>query len=297
MIVVFGSLNADFFLNINHFPEPGETILTPKTVVKAGGKGGNQAAAAGKVGAVVKMVGAVGIDTISDVPLNALKMATVDVTPVVKSNNSTGMAMIMVDVTGENSIVVASGANLDLKAEHVPQNFYSKENVFVFQMETEKQETFKVINKAKLSGAKVVLNVAPANEVPINILKNVDYLILNEIEAKTVYQSEKSSDEIAVQLAKMIEGVCIITLGKQGVVFADKEKLYHQKALQIKPVDTTGAGDTFVGIFSAMIDRGFPLEKAVQYASVGASLACLKNGAQEGMPNLSQIEKMIENID
>lgn len=292
MIVVFGSLNADFFLNINHFPEPGETILTPKTVVKAGGKGGNQAAAAGKVGAVVKMVGAVGIDTISDVPLNALKMATVDVTPVVKSNNSTGMAMIMVDVTGENSIVVASGANLDLKAEHVPQNFYSKENVFVFQMETEKQETFKVINKAKLSGAKVVLNVAPANEVPINILKNVDYLILNEIEAKTVAQNDCEPKEIALQLAKTTGGVCVITLGKKGVVYAEKGNVYHQDAIEIKPIDTTGAGDTFVGIFSAMIDKKFPLEKAVKYASIGASLACLKTGAQEGMPNLKQIEEM-----
>lgn len=293
MIVVYGSLNADFFLKISHFPEPGETILTPNTDVKAGGKGGNQAVAAGKVGAVVKMIGAVGGDTVSNVPLNALKTANVDVSHVVKTSNSTGLAMIMVDETGENSIVVASGANLDLKSEHIPEELFSDKNVFIFQMETNKEETFKAIEKAKLVGAKVVLNVAPASKVTMDVLKKVDYLILNEIEARTVSQCDKNTDDIALQLSKVTGGVCIITLGKKGVIFAEKGKVYHQKAMLIKPVDTTGAGDTFVGIFSAMIDKNFSLEKAVKYASVGASLACLKSGAQEGMPNLNQIEEAL----
>lgn len=301
MILVFGSLNADFFLSVRTFPAPGETVLTPGALVKAGGKGANQAAAAAKAGGLVKMVGAVGTDEVAKVPVTALRALGVDCSGMQVSELATGMAMIMVDERGENSIVVASGANTAVSAQAVAQTVLNEDTILVMQMEVPPAENFKLLRRAKAAGVRTVLNVAPARPIPEADLKLADYLILNEIEADAVYNSlfEKTFlgvEEKAAAIAEKTGGVCLITLGADGVVGAERGKMFKVSALPVKPVDTTGAGDAFVGIFAAMLDNGLDTRQAARYAAAGAGLACLKIGAQEALPTLKEIEARVEEI-
>ena len=301
MILVFGSLNADFFLSVRTFPAPGETVLTPGALVKAGGKGANQAAAAAKAGGLVKMVGAVGTDEVAKVPVTALRALGVDCSGMQVSELATGMAMIMVDERGENSIVVASGANTAVSAQAVAQTALNEDTILVMQMEVPPAENFKLLRRAKAAGVRTVLNVAPARPIPEADLKLADYLILNEIEADAVYNSlfEKTFlgvEEKAAAIAEKTGGVCLITLGADGVVGAERGKMFKVSALPVKPVDTSGAGDAFVGIFAAMLDNGLDTRQAARYAAAGAGLACLKIGAQEALPTLKEIEARVEEI-
>lgn len=298
MIVVFGSLNADFFLNVLSFPKPGETVLTPYAAVKAGGKGANQAAAAAKAGGAVKMVGAIGADEIAKVPLTALKTAGVDCSFVQTVNQSTGMAMIMVDETAENSIVVASGANMSASSVAVPDSLLSPETVVVMQMEVPPAENFALLKRAKAKGATTVLNVAPAREIPAEALRNVDYLIVNEIEAETIVgRTGQSPEQTALALSEKTGGACLMTLGKKGVAAAKGGRVFSVASLPVKPVDTTGAGDAFVGIFAAGIDAGLPFAESVRRACCGAALACLKTGAQESLPSSREIDARLKEIE
>ena len=301
MIVVFGSVNADYFFNIHSFPQPGETVLTPSHIVKAGGKGGNQAVAAAKAGAKTVMVAQIGKDDAALVPLNAFKNAGVDVSYLKRSDKPTAMAMIMVDRTGENSIVVSSGANGDLKASDVPDSLLTPEATLVMQMEVSPAEHFELLKRAKEKGVRTVLNVAPANTVPADVLELIDCLILNEIEAASVYetvfgQKAETPERTATALAGKTGGVCLITLGSKGALAACGNETFKVSCLKIKPVDTTGAGDAFVGIFAAMIDSGMSLPDALRHASAGAGLACLKTGAQEGLPTLAEIKARCDEI-
>ena len=301
MILVFGSLNADFFLSVKNFPSPGETILTPNALIKAGGKGANQAAAAAKAGGLVKMIGSVGTDEVAKVPITALKALGVDCSGMQLCEQATGMAMIMVDENGENSIVVASGANASLSAEAVAQTALNKETILVMQMEVSPTENFKLLRRAKATGTRTVVNVAPACPIPEDDLKLIDYLILNEIEADVVFaslfgKSFLSAQEKAAALAEKTGGVCLITLGSDGVAGAEQGQIFKVSGLSIQPVDTTGAGDAVVGIFAAMLDNGLDTRQAACYASAGAGLACLKMGAQEALPTLKEIEARVEEI-
>lgn len=302
MILVFGSLNADFFLPVQNFPAPGETLLTPEAFVKPGGKGANQAAAAAKAGGLVKMAGAVGRDEVAKVPITALRALGVDCAHMqVCDDLATGMAMIMVDAAGENSIVVASGANGALSADAVPDSLLTEETTLVLQMEVPPEENFKLMRRAKANGARTVLNVAPARPVPADVLPLADYLILNEIEAEMIYDTlfeakSESVEQTAQAVAEKTGGICLVTLGKNGVSAAGKGKTFKAGSLNIRPVDTTGAGDAFAGIFAAMIDGGLALEDAVKTACAGAGLACLKIGAQEALPTLKEIEERVDEI-
>lgn len=301
MILVFGSLNADFFLSVRTFPAPGETVLTPGALIKAGGKGANQAAAAAKAGGLVKMIGAVGTDEVAKVPITALRSLGVDCSAMQVSELATGMAMIMVDGQGENSIVVASGANTAVSADAVAQTALNEDVVLVMQMEVPPAENFKLLRRAKAAGARTILNVAPACPIPEADLELADYLILNEIEADAVYASlfEKtflSVEEKAAAIAEKTGGVCLVTMGAGGVTGAENGEIFKVSALPVQPVDTTGAGDAFVGIFAAMLDNGLDTRQAARYASAGAGLACLKIGAQEALPSLKEIETRVEEI-
>lgn len=301
MILVFGSLNADFILPVKNFPAPSETVLTRKAVVKAGGKGANQAAAAARAGGLVKMFGAVGRDEVSKVPLTALKAQGVDCSGVHATDLSTGMAMIMLDERGENSIVVAGGANTVANADFIGDAFLTDETLVAMQMEVPPDENFKLLRRAKAKGAKTLLNVAPAAPIPSEILPLIDYLILNEIEADAVGKhlfdaAVSDPSEKAARIARKTGGACLITLGAKGVVGAQDQKTFAVDALKLTPVDTTGAGDAFVGIFAAMIDGGLDIVEAARHAAAGAGLACLKVGAQEALPSFKEIETRVEEI-
>ena len=296
MIVVFGSLNADFFLKVKNFPQPGETILTPGAVIKPGGKGANQAVAAARSGASVMMVGAVGNDELAKVPLNALQAAGVDCSLMQTAPYATAIAMIMVDEKGENSIVVASGANGAVTADRVPDNIFNKDTILVMQMEVPLEQNVAVMMKAKARGAKVVLNVAPAYPLDEKILPLVDYLILNQIESEMIYRHifkkpSRDIEDLVLKLSGKTGHACLITLGKNGVIVAENREVTRATSLSITPLDTTGAGDAFVGIFSSALDQKSTLAEALRYASAGAGLACLQMGAQEALPSLAEIKQ------
>lgn len=303
MILVFGSMNSDFFLNIKNFPMPGETVLTPGYTVKPGGKGANQAVAAAKAGAQVAFFGCAGQDEVAKIPLGAMERAGVNCSYVKRSSTPTGMAMIMVDASGENSIVVASGANEEVYADSVPDEAMQEGRLLVMQMEIPPEENFKLLRKAKDKQVKTLLNVAPAHPLPVDILSLVDFLVINEIEARMIYRELFESgvpediEQIVLSLSEKTGGICLVTLGAKGAAAAVNREIVRSSPLQISPIDTTGAGDAFVGIFAAMIDRGKSLADALRYASAGAGLACLKVGAQEALPTLSEIEMRISEIE
>lgn len=296
MIVVFGSLNVDFFLKVKAFPKPGETVLTPSALVRAGGKGANQAAAAAKAGAAVKMVGAVGTDAVASTAVGALKSAGVDCSGVVSAGAPTGMAMITVDENAENSIVVASGANAALTAGAVPDAWLTPDTVLVVQLETPVAEVSRVLRRAKEKGAATVLNAAPAAVLDDETLKAADWLIVNETEAETILGGTVLPFEAAAELAARTGGGCVVTAGAKGAFLSSGGKTVRAGVLPIRPLDTTGAGDCFVGVFAAMIDAKRTKEDALKAACAGAGLACLKTGAQEAQPSLPEIEKRAEEI-
>lgn len=301
MIIVFGSLNVDIMIGVEHLPKPGETVLGPGYVLTAGGKGGNQALAAARAGAEVAMIGAIGDDPLTETAIADLRDAGVDLSHLEHVTESTGLAAICVDKSGENQIIVASGANRFARAGSVPSALLGPKTLVVLQMETPPEENWALIRAARAAKARILLNAAPAAAIPIGVLRQVDWLIVNETEALQVaaHLDIKASDARAAAAAIAAEAgtSVIVTLGGAGAAaYVGQENVISVPALPIKPVDTVGAGDSFVGGFAAAIDAGHDLGEALRRATVGGSLACLKTGAQPSLPHRAEIEARLPDL-
>jgi ribokinase len=301
MIVVFGSLNIDMVMQVEKMPRPGETILCPSYQMVAGGKGANQAVAAANVGTVVKLFGKVGDDEFGRTVLSALRKSNVDLTGVgISKESSTGCAAITVDAQGENIITVASGANLKAKEKEIPSFLLSHETTLLLQMETPVEENWSLIRRAKKYGAKIILNLAPAHDIPKDILHNLDILVMNQIEATLLALHLRfeviSPLVVARRMAANFGITCIVTLGKQGAIACSPEGIWEVKSMDIKAVDTTAAGDAFVGVLAASIERGMDLSTALRRASVASGLACLSKGAQTSLPTNYHIENNLQSV-
>ncbi|HVO03800.1 MAG TPA: ribokinase [Candidatus Cybelea sp.] len=300
MIVVFGSLNVDLLIPVERLPRPGETVLGPSYRFAAGGKGANQALAAARAGAKVQMVGRVGSDDLSAIALNDLSFGGVDLSLVVKDSRPTGLAAICVDKRGENIIVVAQGANLDATADQVPEAVLGKDTIVCLQMEVPVEENWRLVRRAKARNARVLLNVAPAASVPTDIVRMVDWLVVNETEALLVAQSlGRSRDNpraAAAAVAEAAQTAVIVTLGGEGACAYEEGRTYDVTALLITPIDTVGAGDAFVGAFAAAIDSGGDLSRGLAYGSVAGALACLTPGAQPSLPTKAQIDARLREL-
>lgn len=301
MIIVFGSMNIDLVMPVHHFPKPGETVLCSSDYLsRPGGKGSNQAMAASKAGAKVTMVGKVGDDSFGRRCVANLKNQSIWTSGIGISDRPTGCANIAVDMRGENIVMVAPGANLDATADQLPDEAFTPKNIVLTQLEVSPSEAFLVLERAHKKGATTVLNASPAHTIPGSILANVDYLIVNEIEAHQLAQGLKLKAQdpgnLAREISTLYDLVCIITLQEKGTVAAGQGNLYSIGALPLEVVDTTGAGDAFCGIFAACLQAGMPWTKALHYASTGASLSCLGLGAQSGMPALEDIEGSLGNL-
>ena len=301
MIIVFGSMNIDFLTKSSHLPREGETVITPEDYVEApGGKGMNQAVAAARAGASVKMVGKLGTDIFGEKVRRVLESEKISADLLQTSKKKTALAFIFVDMKGCNQIVVASGANMETTAEQVPDESLNSKTTLVMQMEVPPEENWKLLARARKQGARTILNVAPAGHVPVEALKSLDYLIVNEIEAQQIANNSELGvcgtdyKALALSLSQHYGFTCIITLGKDGAVAAQKDQLINVPALALtEVVDTTGAGDAFCGNFAAAIDAGHNLHESLQRASIGGSLACLKMGAQTALPCKHEIEKYV----
>jgi ribokinase len=303
MIIVFGSIDIDMVMPVGHFPQPGERVLcTADYLSHPGGKGSNQAVAAARGGAKVAVVGKVGDDSFGRRCINNLKNQSIWASGIgVSENRPTGCATIAVDSNGGNISIAAPGANLEATSDQVPDEALTSRNIILAQLEIPLKETFDVLHRARKGGAITILNASPAENMTRDGLQEVDYLIVNEVEALQLARNlgVKETDPrlIAKAIAQMGRNLtCIITLESKGSVAVRGEDTYVVGTLKIEAVDTTGAGDAFCGIFAACLQAGHDWLKAMHYAGTGAALSCLGLGAQESMPFLEDIEPRISSV-
>jgi ribokinase len=296
MIVVFGSINLDLVTRVENIPGPGETTLGGDYATSPGGKGANQALAARRAGARVVMVGAVGKDSFAAEALALLKADGVDLSATREVAAPTGAAFIAVDAHGENAIVVASGANRLAVAKQLEALALGATDTLVLQRETPPPEVEAAAIHAKAKGARVILNLAPAGPPGEKLLAALDILVVNEHEALTLGAALKLTthepEEVASYVDRTLGLACIVTLGPAGAVGYAKGVCFAAPAPKVDVVDTTGAGDTFVGAFAAALDSGTSFETAMKRGLAAGSLACTKPGAQPSMPYVVAIEAL-----
>jgi ribokinase len=296
MIVVFGSINIDLVFALATLPRSGETVLGPSYSVVAGGKGANQALAASRDGARVALVGAVGDDVFAGPALAELDAAGIDLTRVVRVSAPTGCAAIAVDPAGANQIIVASGANLHARADLVPDDWLGRSTTLIVQREVPVAELAKLLPRARSRGARVVLNLAPAGPVPAAALAAVDVLVANAGEAEALAQARGLAEADPAALARALGCAVVVTRGGEGALAASGDTVLGIGALAITPVDTTAAGDCFVGVLAAALDRGATMGPALHRASVAAALACTKEGAQPSLPTRAAIDARLGDL-
>ena len=303
MIVVFGSINADLVFAVDALPRAGETVLCPGHRAVAGGKGLNQAVAAAKAAtdpaASVQMVGRVGPDGFAPLALQALTDAGVGTGAITESALPTGCAAVIVDRVGENQITVASGANTDLPPEALPEDWLGPETVLVLQMEVPLDSNWAVVERAKARGARVVLNLAPANTVPAELIPSFDLVVFNEIEAEMLARArglDTAGEDAARAIAARFGVTTVVSLGSAGAAAFGPGEAWRCGALAIEPVDTVGAGDAFVAGLALGLEAGESLPTMLHRASVIGGLACLGEGAAPAMPSATEIEARLGDL-
>ncbi len=301
MIVVFGSINMDMIMRVKDFPREGETILSPSYEMSPGGKGANQAMACARGDAKTALIGKVGDDGMGHRILTNLRRNEVMTSGVATSDfMPTGMAVVTLNSRGENQIIVASGANMDVSNEQVPDEILKTGNIVLFQMEVAPAESQKVMMRAKKHGATTILNVAPAAAVPQQVLDLLDYLIVNEHEARTLAEGlslPAGQDLVAIAKALAVQGKlhCIVTLGEHGsICMAPNGTGLRVPALKLdEVVDTTGAGDCFCGTFAAALHNKSDLPTALRRASIASGLSCKEKGAQDSYPYIGEVDELL----
>lgn len=294
-ILVVGSINMDLVVRVPHSPMPGETVLGGNFETFPGGKGANQAVAAARMGGEVTMVGRVGTDDFGDALIQSLVDNQVKTTQVIKDPEAaTGIAMIAVAADGENLIVVASGANMEVSADDVlrTQELMQDTDLLLIQLECPLEAVTAAIDLAKAYDVPVVLNPAPAQTLPQSMLEKLDYLTPNETEIKMLAEEddvEKSIQKIRNWGVRTL----VITLGANGARIISDEIDRHLPAYSITAVDTTAAGDAFNGALSVALAEGKPLMESVQYGMAAGALAATKMGAQPSLPAREEVENFI----
>lgn len=299
MIVVFGSLTVDLITPVERLPTRGETVVGGSYSLIPGGKGANQALAAalGSVdGQRVAMVGTIGGDAWGAVALERLRDQGVDLSRVAKGRGHTACGFISVDPQGQTLITVSPGANMETRADDLA---IGAGDWLVMQMEVTLAENWRALAKAKAAGAMAVLNLAPAMAVEAAVLEQLDMLIVNQPEAQLLGDvlgiGSREHLTIAREIAHQYGLTCIATLGDQGSVAIESSgRGWRVGRIDVDVIDTTGAGDAYVGYLIAALDRGLALPEAMRFASTGASLSCETRGAQTAYRSRTEIEERMK---
>lgn len=286
MILVAGSANLDFITRVQHIPAPAETVLGGDYLMAAGGKGANQAVACARAGGQVTFLGALGRDPFAQILRDSL-IASGATDQTITVDAPTGAAFISVSDAGENAITVASGANYHLLPQHLP-SLHSFQ-FLVLQLEIPLATVSAYAKQAKRAGLTVILNAAPIQKLSLELLSNIDLLVVNETELGQLVGPAALHDQLRLAQAQGPKTV-LVTLGERGSLALHGPDFKQAPAHLVQVVDTTGAGDTFVGVLAAALSEGLTLEPAMHKASVGAALACTCQGAQPSMPTKDQIE-------
>ncbi len=304
MITVIGSFVVDLMCRTPHMPVAGETVLGGPFKLGPGGKGANQAVAAARQGSEVHMVTKLGDDDFAELAKKNFAKENIDcsLTPI-DPVESTGAALITVDdATGENMIVVATGACQTLTKEEVyrAEDLVKRSDAIVLQLETSKESVVAAVELATKYGVKVIFNPAPYTPFPEEIIPGITYATPNETEAGFWAGITVVDDDTAVEAARRIHAMgvkaIIITLGKRGcLVYEDDEHYKFVDSFNVKAVDTTGAGDAFNGGFAHAITNGMDLYEAVRYASAVAALSVTKVGTAPAMPYREEVEEFLKN--
>lgn len=290
-IVVVGSINIDIVVPVPHLPVPGETVAGTQHLKVLGGKGANQAVAAARLGRSVQIVGRVGSDTEGDSCVGGMHPDGVDTRFVARDPEvPTGVALIAVDASGENSIVVGPGANARLSVEDVraAASSLGSAKVTMVQLEIPMEA---VRTAAEGAGGTFILNPAPAKPLPQDILERVDILTPNEVELGMLSGIEVRSDDDVVRAARSLNGprAIAVTLGARGVVLVTDDRAVAVPAPSVDAVDTTAAGDAFCGALADALTRGEELESAVGWAVEAACVSVTRMGAQPSLPTADEV--------
>jgi ribokinase len=293
----------DLVVQSLRYPLAGETLAGTEFNMIPGGKGANQAVAASRSGADTRMIGCVGQDAFGQVLLDSLSEARVNVDSIHRLPGiSTGIASILVEANGDNRIIIVPGANARMT---VPLLQAEKEQIagsslVMLQHEIPLATNYEAIKLCQSEGIPIILNPAPFYPIPEEILSAVDVLILNATETAALAGMPVDGVEAAKLAARILfksgKQTIIITLGKAGAVLFNQDGLIHQPAFQVIPVDSTAAGDTFVGSYAAFLLEGRPAAESLNYATAASAIAVTRLGAQASIPTRDEVESFIKKL-
>lgn len=299
--LVIGSLNMDMTVKVEELPKLGETIFGNDFYESCGGKGANQAVAVSKLGMKTEMIGMVGKDSQGEKLIQNLNKYGIISDNVIKSDELTGRAIITVDRKGDNNIIVIPGSNFKITKEHIQdkQDVIASSDVVILQNEIPADTVEFSLLKAKELGKITIFNPAPARKLSEKVFKNTDYLILNETEMEEIFEIEFNDKEYTEKISskKKEYGIknIILTLGDKGsILFSEDNNIKKYDVYKVKAVDTTAAGDSFIGAFTMKIcEIGNP-DEAIKYATAVSAIVVTRQGAQDSIPTREEIEKFIE---
>ncbi len=295
-IIVIGSSNVDMVVKTSHLPAPGETILGGEFFINQGGKGANQAVAVERLGGNLIFMAKLGNDILGQQSVDYFKKGGIDTRYITLDENSaSGVALISVDDHAENSIVVASGANMLLNEQDVDKvvEVMCEGDILLMQLEIPLQTVEYAARKAFEKGVKVVLNPAPARNLPKELFRYLYMITPNRIEAEMLTGIKITNDADAEEVAKEIHAMgvknVIITLGSKGCLIREDGVSYRVDAFKVNPIDTTAAGDTFNGALCVALAEGMDLMQAAVMASKASSIAVTRMGAQSSIPRREEL--------
>lgn len=290
-ICVVGSINMDLVVTSDKRPRSGETVMGTAFLTNPGGKGANQAVAAARLGADITMLGCVGNDIYGKSLIQKLIAENVNVQHIkFSARTSSGIANIVL-TDKDNSIIVVPGANYEVDRSYIDDvaHIIKSSDMVLTQLEIPLDTVIYLSEICKYHNISLLLNPAPAVPLPQILIDNAAFIIPNENEVKIIFSGGNNLEKLVCKYPNKL----IVTLGKNGVVFFDGERIVNVPSINVSVVDTTGAGDTFNGGFACGVCKGLEITRAIAFANVAAGLSITKLGAQSGMPSLNEvIEKM-----
>jgi ribokinase len=299
-IAVIGSINMDLVTTVERFPKAGETLIGKDFGTFPGGKGANQAVAAGRLQADVRILGKVGSDSFGEQQLHNLKQNGVTITGVeIEKDVSSGIAVIEVDRDGENRIIVIPGANYRVDREYIDRQlpWLLECDIFLFQLEIPLETVLYCLRKLKQPGRTIILDPAPARSLPEDIYPFIDVITPNETELAILTKSEIKDQNQLCEAGRILlnkgVGTVIVKAGKNGAYMMNQTGLSHIPACQVKTVDTTAAGDSFNAGFAFSLAQGWNMEKCVRFANATGALAVTGKGAQSSMPTFIEVQTFL----